>query len=1027
MNLTKLVLKRPVSMVMIILALIVFGFSAITGAPLELMPEMEMPVLLVMTTYPGAGPQEVEDLVTSQLESSVSTLNGIKTIQSVSQDSVSLMVLQLEYGTNMDVAHMDLQEKLNMYSGALPDDAQDPIIIEMDLNSMSAITLSARATGDIDLLSYIDEYIKPEFEKLGGVASVDVSGGQENYISVELDEQRLKQYGLDMSTIVSFIGAADFSIPVGDIDRGDQSLSLRGGVSYDTVESLGNIPITLRSGQVIHLSDVARIYDATADADSISRYNGNETVSLGIKKRQSAGTIEVTEAVVKTMEQINARNMGVELSVINDTSDSIRSSVNSVIKTLISAIILCMIVLFIFFGDWKASLIVGSSIPVSVLTTLILMNAFGFSFNIVSLGGLVIGVGMMVDNSIVVLESCFQRRERNLTFRDAAIEGARIVTSSVAASTLTTVVVFLPISIMEGLSGQMFRQLGFTIVFSLTASLISALTIVPLLFYRLAPKEKEDSHVNRVLNKITIAYGNFLKKTFRHKLLVVLISVGLLVGSFMLLPFIHFQLMPDIDQGTISISVETKPGLKLEKVDALMTQLESMVQESTDVERYYLTAGGGAMTSTGNESGSLTVYLKADRERSTNEWIDEWREQTKDIPNCDISISAQSMMSFSSGGSVDVNLQGNDLDLLREASKDVEAVMGQNPNIVRVSSTLTSGNPQAEIVVDPIKATAVGMTPQQVVGTVYNMVSGTSPATMDRDGREYDIRIEFPKERFQTVSDLSGLILTSPSGKQVPLLDIASIEYSNAPQSIQRKNNQYIVTISGQPTTASALTAGDEIKQAVAELELPEGVAVTQNQADEQMMEEFGALFGAIATAVFLVFMVMAMQFESCRFSIIVMICIPFSLIGSFGLMLLSGVTMSMPSLIGFLMLVGTVINNGILFIDTANQYRSSMDAETALVYAGRSRLRPILMTTLTTVLSMIPMGLGIGEGAEAMQGMAVVIIGGLTASTILTLLLLPTFYLLFRGRPHKEYKKEEDTKNGNAHPDLSQEELITQ
>ena len=471
MNLTKLAIKRPVSMLIVVLALVVFGFSAMLGAPLELMPDMEMPAMIILTIYPGAGPEEVNDLVTSVVEDSVSSLSGVKNVTSQSKENMSLVMLEMDYGANMDVAHMDLQEKLDMYKSTLPDDAQTPTIIEVSMDMMPSIVLSANATGDVDLLRLIDDEVKPEFEKLSGVATADVMGGQKDYISVTLNEERLKQYKLDMNTIIGFVGAADFSIPAGSVDRGDQELSLRGGVSYNTVESLKSIPITLSSGQVIRLSDVANIYQGTEESGSISRYNGHETVMVSITKRQSAGTVDVSRAVINTMNRINDSNIGVRMEVINDSSEQILASIKTVFQTLIGAVILCMLVLFLFFRDWRASLIVGSSIPVSVLTTLILMNMMGFSFNVVSLGGLIIGVGMMVDNSIVVLESCFQRQERQLTHREAALEGAKFVTSSIIASTITTIVVFLPISILKGMSGQMFRQLGFTIIFSLTASL----------------------------------------------------------------------------------------------------------------------------------------------------------------------------------------------------------------------------------------------------------------------------------------------------------------------------------------------------------------------------------------------------------------------------------------------------------------------------------------------------------------------------------------------------------------------------
>lgn len=1020
MSLTKLAIKRPVSIIIMVIALIVFGSSAILGTPMELTPDMELPVLLVMTTYGGAGPEDVEEQVTKVVEDTVSTLSGMKNITSNSQENASMVMIELDYGTDIDVAHMDLQEKLNMITNSLPDDASSPIIIEMSMDMMPVIIFSAEKTGNVDMLNYINDNIKPEFEKLSGVAQVEIYGGEESYVSVRLNEERMKQYHLNMNTLIGIVGAADFSMPAGSVERGNASLALRGGVSYDTIESLKNIPITIGVNKVIHLSDVADIYPATREATSISRYNGNENVMLSITKRQSASTVDVTQSAVKTMERLNASNNGIHMSVIQDSSEQIIASVQAVLSTLALGILLSMLVLFMFFGDVKASLIVGSSMPVSVLASLIIMSMCGFSLNVVSLGGLVIGVGMMVDNSIVVIESCYRRREQNVTFRQAAIEGTKIVTSSIVAGTLTTVVVYLPISIMSGMSGQMFKQLGFTIIFSLSCSLLSALTIVPLLFTKLRPKEKNDIPLNRMITKIQRVYGTFLKKTFRVKWLVVLVSIGLLVGSFMMVGSgaIPFELMPSVDEGTISFAVRTKPGLKLENSDALMRDLEALVAQSPDVENYSLSLSSG--------SANLDVYLRGDRKNPTSYWLDTWREQTKGYMDCDISITSSSATS-SMGGSDDIQipLRGNDYDMLKQASTMVETELRKNPNIVRVESSVSSGDPQAEINVDPIKAAAFGFTPQQVIQTVYTMTNGSSPTSLRFDGQEYDIRIEYPDDRFDTVEKLSGLILSSQSGREVALLDMAEIAYTNAPTVISRHNKQYNIIISAQPTTAAKYTAQDEVYAAVGQMQLPAGVSIGMSSSMESMQEEFSALIGAILTAVLLVFMVMAVQFESIRFSLIVMICIPFSMIGAFGGLLATGSSLSMTSMMGFLTLVGTVINNGILFIDTTNQYRSSMDAETALIMAGRTRLRPILMTTLTTVLSMIPMAIGMGESAEMMRGMAIVIIGGLTASTILTLLLLPTFYLLFRGKQTKKDDVDPEDTQLPAHEEFSVDELI--
>ncbi|MCI8649856.1 MAG: efflux RND transporter permease subunit [Anaerotruncus sp.] len=998
MNLTKIALKRPVSAIIIVCALVIFGLASVFTSPLELTPDIEMPVLMVLTTYPGAGPEDVEDLVTKKIEDQVSTLSGLKTLQSASQENVSMVMLQLEYGSNLDVAHMDLQEKINIVKTMLPDTASDPVIVEFSMEMMPNIILSASPTGDIDLLGYIEDEVVPEFEKLGGVASVDIFGGQEKYVSVQLMEDRLRQYGLDMSTIVGVLASADFSMPGGSADMGSQSLSVRAGVEYNTVEALLDIPITLRSGDAIHLSDVAQVFRTTKEATSLSRYNGQNNVGLQVKKRQSASTLDVAKAVKREVDAINASDVGIQLAVVYDSSDQIVDAVRSVFTTLISGVILSMLVLFLFFGDIKASLIVGSSMPVSLLVTLILMKGMGFSLNLVSLGGLVIAVGMMVDNSIVVLESCFRRSVTDRQdFKTCALEGAGFVSASIVASTITTVVVFLPISMMEGMSGQLFKQLGFTIIFSLTASLICALTLVPLFFSIFKPQERRQSLVSRALRRIESAYGRLLTHILPHKFLVVLIAVALLVSSGFIAMLLNVELMPSIDEGAVQMSIETRPGLQLERVDEILTEVERLAAEHPDVDRYSLSSSGMM----GSGSASVTAYLKDDREMSTTEVVEQWRKATAGMLDCEVDVSASSsgMGSMGSSGDVQIALQGNDFDRLREASPLVEEMMYQVEGVVRVSSTISKGDPQAKVQIDPIRAAAKGFQPAQVAQVINMTLSGKEAFTLNEGGTQYDVDVEYPRDRYRTINDLAGLTLLNPAGHQIPLLDIADIEFSDSPQSISRKNNQYIVTITAQTTDAARFTAKTAINERMKTLELPQGVALAQDADTEQLVEELTSLLTAIITAILLVFMVMAMQFESPKFSTMVMLSVPFSLIGSFGMLFITNSTISMTSMMGFLTLVGTVVNNGILFVDTTNQYRASMDMQTALITAGRTRLRPILMTTLTTVLSMVPMALGLGSGGKMMQGMAVVIIGGLCASTLLTLLLLPTFYLIFEGK----------------------------
>lgn len=996
---------------LVVLALIVFGSSAMLTTPMELIPDIEMPMLIVMTMYPNAAPQDVETLVSSVIEDACETLPGVKHVQSVSSENVSMVALEFNYGTNLEEAKSNLRGNLDMYSFYLPDDIQSPTIIEIRMDMMATMALSATPKGDIDLLTYVEEYIKPEVEKIDGVGNISVSGSNKDYISISLDQEAMRQYGLSLSTVAQMVSAADFSIPAGNIGQGELELILRGSVSYPTVASLQNIPLTLRSGDIIQLSDVAKVYQAAAERTSISRTNGEPDVMLEIMKRQSASTLSMTSAVKRAVERINARSIGVELTVIYDASVMILSAITSVAQTMLLGIFLAMAVIYLFFGEWKASLIVGTSIPLSLLVTLVAMQMMGFTFNMLSLGGLVIGVGMMVDNSIVVIESCFRAKKEGRTFRDAAIDGTKIVASSIFASTLTTVVVFLPIPFIEGMTGQMFGELCFTIVFSLAASLLSAITLAPLVFYRLAPQEKEFAFVQKHLGRLEDAYVSFLPKTLRRKKTVVVVAVLLLAVSIAIIPLIGMELFAATDEGTVVLAIDARPGLKLDKLDELIAPVEQMVAAHPDVERYSVTAGGmGMSTMTGGASSSATVtaYLREGRKMSTTAVVDEFRRETASLLNCSVTVTQSSMTAMMSGGTgIQIPMQSRTYADLERSSLVVEELLRNHPDIISVSSTVNTGNPQAEIKVDPIRAGAAGLLPAQIMGEVYSIMEGKETGRLNLGGRDYSIRVEFPKDLYSDVSDLYSLTIQNPMGMEVPLMDVATVEYSNSPQSITKLNGSYIVTVTGQPSSTASVKLGSQLNEQAKQLPMPEGVEVGTSTQLEEMQREFMTLLGAILTAAFLVFLVMAMQFESPRFSIVVMLCVPFSLIGSFGSLLLFGATLSLPSLMGFLMLIGIVVNNGILFIDTANRLRieENIPPEQALAQAGRLRMRPILMTTLTTVLAMVPMAIGVGANGALMRGMALVIIGGLTASTVLALLLLPSFYLLFDKKTAKKKK----------------------
>ncbi len=997
MSLTKFSLKRPVTTLLVVLALAVFGISSLLGLRLELMPDMDMPVMMVMTIYPGADPESVEELVSSEIEGKVGALSGVDSVTTYSQENSSMVLLQYDYSVDTNDAYLDLRAALDSVERSLPDDCQSPIVMKMDINSMPSMMYSLSTTDGSDVLSLANDEIVPELKAVSSVASVEVSGGRENYIQVKLDEEAMNQYGLTMSGIAQFIATTDFTVPIGSLEQGSQSISAISTADVTTVEDLRQIPLFTATGSLIHLSDVADVQWSQKEPDSISRYNGEETLTVSVTKNQSASTLGVVRDVRKTMERLQKEHPGLVATASYDVSDMILLAVKSVGSTLLMGVILSMLVLFIFFGDWKASLIVGSAMPISLLVTVIVMAVAGFSLNIITLGALVIAIGMMVDSSSVVLESCFRAKDKKPGFREAAEIGTRGVAGSIVASTITTVVVYLPLCIQTGLTGQIFGQLGYTIIIAMLASLISALTLVPLFFCIFKPQEKKELKLNGFLDKVKEKYDRLERKLLHKKKLSVLVAVVLLVMSFGLVALMKVELMPAMDEGTISVAAAFRSGTKAEEVDKKMQEIEAMVAAHEDVDSYTLTSSKG--------SGTISVNLKEERKMSSQEVADEWLQKTKDMTGVqlDITVSSQmsTMMLTSSGGSV--TLASTNLDDLKEAVSDLQEKAWNISGVLNVSSDAGEGATQIRVVIDPLDAMAHGMTPIQAAGGLYSMISGTEAMTITSNGEEYSVMLEYPEG---TYTKASTLLDASVGG--VPLSEMATLQYTDSQQTVMKQDGKYTTTITASCVSEDTDAVDAALDKLVADTKLPDSVEQTKDTMDEMMTETFTAIGKAIAAAVFLVFLVMAMQFESPKYSLMVMLSIPFSLIGSFGLLFLSGQSLTMISMMGIMMLVGIVVNNGILYVDGVHALMNEegLGLEDALIESGKTRLRPILITTLTTVISMIPMSLGLGTGTEMMQSMGIIIIGGLTASTILILLLMPVFYLMAYGNKKEKGPK---------------------
>ena len=1009
---TKLILRRPVSTFLAVLSLLFFGFIAFTTMKMELLPDMNFPYMIVSTVYPGASPEDIDELVSKPIEEEVSLLSDVEEVQSRSLENVSMVIVRYRYGTNMDRAYDKLKKKLDVLKGNLPDDAEDPDYIEFDINAQAGMVLAISDKTKANLYNYVKNNIEPEMEKLSSVASVSLSGGQAEYVRVELSEEKLAQYHLTMENIIQMIKASDFTYPAGSTHYGKQKLSLSVSEDYSTIEKLKNLPLLTGTGNTLYLRDLATVSESLEEKSSIGRYNGEDTIGLSLSKTQTESDIGMSRDVKETIKDLEAQNPNLSVHIIQDNADSIKSSLSSVFQTMIMAVVISMAIIFFFFGDVKASLIVGSSIPIAILGAIVFMYAMGYSMNMLTLSALVLGVGMMVDNSIVVLEASFramdEAQDERRSRRDAAIDAVRVVGASVFGSTLTTCVVFLPLGFLKGIAGQYFKPLGFTIVFCMLASLLSAITIVPLCFTLYKPKENEKAPAYKAVRSLQNSYRTLIGRFLRHKKAVVLGTFLILLFSLFLATKIRSELMPDIDSATVQISVLQKPGLDLEERDKAMREIEAMVAKDPDVDRYTTLSGGGTGFQAlygGDSSSTVTAYLKKKRSVSTKEKAKAWQKLLETRPDEVITVKSVSDANFGASDDdvktnegYEVILKGADLQSLKEKSDALVSEMQKMESLTGIHSSLENAAPRLLVKVDPIKAAAEGLSPIALGQSLNSILGGKTVMKIDLDGEKADVRVEYPKDRFDTLEKIKSIRFSTPRGAAVALDSVATVDFSDSPATIIREDKKYVVTIRANYTEKANKETKEEVDRLV-ESHLGRDIALSESLRTKNMREEFTDLFRAIAIAVFLVFVVMAGQFESLRFSFMVMTTVPFAMIGSFGLLWLFDATISMTSLLGFLMLVGTVVNNGILYVDTVNQYREDMPLDRAIIESGATRLRPILMTTLTTVLSMVPMAMAIGENGKLMQGLALVDVGGLTASTLLALLLLPVYYRIMYGK----------------------------
>lgn len=1031
---SKVAVKRPVTTIMALMMIVVLGIASLINIPQALMPDVELPVALAMVTYPGAGPEEIETLVTEPMEKQMASLEGLDNLMSMTMENISIVVAQFDMGTDMNFATLDMREKISLAQMYFPDDVGNPTIMKMSMDA--APVMQIYASGDMDLADLndlVEENLKPQFERVSGVASVDVYGGSDDEISVQFDQEKLAGYGLTLDTIASILAAENISLPSGDVTKGNAEIIVRTIGEFKNIDEIRDLPLTVADRSIIHLGDVAEIVQQKQEQESISRIDGKQSVGIMITKSTDGNIVEVSDDTQKVIEEIEENFPQIDLVVGFDQADYIRLSLDSVIDAAIMGAILAVIVIFLFLRNIRSTLVIAISIPSSVLFTFALMNAMGLTLNLFTLCSLTLAVGMLVDNSVVVLENIFRTGKLGMNPYNAAIEGSKEVFLAVAASTLTSIVVYLPIALSGGMAGMMFREFSLTIVAALVASLIVAMTAVPMLCSKLLDGSVSEDYVHlggnvfykyklvplftKFVEYITRSYESFITYALERRKRIVAGCVGLFILSVTLVGIVGMELLPATDEGTFSVSVEMPYGTPVDERNALMLEIEEYVLQIPEVEHATLSIGQTSAFSSGDVSSMSVVLMgKSERERSTAEIVREVRKEFSDIVGADLSVEESSMTSMALGGTdIQLDIMGNDLESVEKAANDLAVQAKGVAGVVLAESGAEEGNPELVVSLDRSVAAHYGVTAYQLSSALSQALGGTTATELKVDGDEIEINLSLSDEYGASVENMKQITIATATGARVPVGQIAEFEFGNAPTVIMRQNQQNVVSVTIDIDESRDLASvSEDINQIVDRYDFPDGVYVETGGMEEQMEETFGDLLLALVVSILLVYLILAAQFESIVLPIMIMVSIPFAMSGAFFALFLTGTRLSVTAFVGLIMLVGIVVNNSILLVEFIKQNKESMSRNVAIVQAGVLRLRPILMTSLTTCIGMIPLAIGSGEGMEMLAPMGISIIGGMIASTLVTLIIIPVLYAYVDDKEQKNKEKRNRRKQKN-------------
>ena len=1000
-------IKHHVMTILLYILVVVFGFYSFQNLPLALMPSMEVPAAVVYATYPGAGPEDIEQQVTKKLEGAVAGLSGLDTLQSTSSENMAMLVIRFTNDTDMDQAMTDLRDKVAQVKSQLPDDASDPTVMSIDIDSMPVVSVALRGNDLASLQSIAEDEIQPALERLDGVASVDISGGYEQEIAVHTDASRLKGYNLTISSIGQQLGADNIAIPGGDLDNGSQTLAVRTDGEYSSIDDVKNALISLPAGGTVRLSQIADVSMQPKDQDAISKVDGEECIILSVNKQSGSNTAQIAELAKAEFDSLLKSNDSLQWNIVMDQSDYINMTVDNAIQNIWMGVLFAAIVLFLFLRDFGATMAVTIAMPCCILFTFLIMNVLGITLNMMSLGGITLGVGMIVDNSIVVLENIFTYRADGYDRLEACTKGTGEVIGAVIASTLTTVAVFLPIALSGGMAGMMFKEFCITIVALLLSSLIISITLVPLLCYFLLGGTKQQSikpqgsGATPITEKPLLrAYRSSLNFLITHRWAGVALTVVICIVSVLSVSQAGMELIPEMDEGEVSVTVSMPNGSTMEDTAAIEDRIAAIAVDTIpELEQIYYSTGSSTSIMSSSSGASVTISLVDldQRDRSSADIAKQLRHDLQDIAGCELTVSTSSTMSMSTDSDISVELTGDDYDQLAETADDLANQISALPDAINVESSAGEQTPRVAVKINRENASRFGLNAATIGGLVRGELTGSTATTLRMNGEEYDVTVAGDEDVATSLDALRSMQIPTMTGGTVPLSMVADVYTELSPQSIVRKNQKETVTITGESESGDSNAIKAAVDDIVAKYELPDGVEVGEGDtAASQIAETTGTLMLALAVAIMLVYFILATQFNSFSLPIAIMLILPIGLLGSMILLWPTGNHVSMVALLGVIILAGTVVNSSIVLIDYTLQRRQrGEDKNTAILNACPRRVRPVLMTAMTTILGLVPMVCSSGEGSEMMKPMGVVMMTGMVISTIATLFITPVYYSL--------------------------------